>query len=174
MVSFWLADGKYFKTLTPKDGYSMWCVFMARRESWDVLGMVSFGFFLLLAGIIIIITPHPLKEAQSFFTDVFENVQGFPAPSMPHPVLYTAVMRFTLIFGLFSVGILVLRFVLRESANRKAGTVTSVVFWLGVAFLTNLLAAESISWFAFWAGIIMIIGVMVIVGALMRFLSKHA
>ena len=149
-------------------------VFMARRESWNILGMVSFGFFLLLAGIIVIITPHPLKEVQSFFTDISDNAQGFPAPSMPHPVLYTAVMRFALIFGLFSVGILVLRFVLRESANRKAGTASSVVFWLGMTFLTDLLVAESISWFAFWAGMIVIIGVMIIVGALVRFLSKHA
>lgn len=147
---------------------------MTRGESWDILGTVSFGFFLLLLGIIVIITPHPLKEIQSFFTDVFKNVQGFPAPSEPHPVLYTAVMRFALIFGVFSIGVLVLRFVLRESANRKAGTASSVVFWLGVAFLTNPLAAESISWFAFWAGIIVIIGLMVIVGALVRFLSKHA
>jgi hypothetical protein len=154
--------------------YRMWCAFMARREGWNILGTISFGFFLLLVGILIIITPHPLKETQSFFTDIFENVQGFPAPSEPHSVLYTAVMRFALIFGLFSIGILVLRFVLHESANRKAGTASSVVFWLGVAFLAYLLAAESISWFGFWAGFFVIIGLMVIVGAFVRFLSKHA
>jgi len=147
---------------------------MSRREGWDVLSMVSFGFFLLLVGIIIIITPHPLKETQSFFRDLFENAQGFPAPSQPHPVFYTAIMRFTLIYGLFSIGILVLRFVLHESANRKANTASGVVFWLGVALFAYLLAAESIGWFAFWAGIVVVIGLMVIVGALVRFLSKHS
>lgn len=154
--------------------HRVWCVFMSRREGWDILGTVSFGFFLLLLGIIGIVTPHPLKEVESFFTDVFTNAQGFPAPSEPHPVLYTAVMRFALVFGLFSIGILVLRFVMRDSANRKASTVSGVVFWLGVALLAYMLAAESISWLAFWAGFVVIIGLMVIVGGLVRFLSKHA
>lgn len=139
-----------------------------------MLGLVSFGFFVLLLGIITIITPHPLKETESFFRDIFRPNQGFISPSDPHPVLYTAVYQFALIYGLFSIGILVLRFAMRDSANRKGSTASSVVFWLGVAFLAYMLAAATITWFAFWAGFIVIIGLMIIVGGIVRFLSKRA
>jgi hypothetical protein len=138
----------------------------------NLLGVVSLGFFLVLGGVILIVTPHPLSEVRAFFRDVLEDGQGFPAPSNPHPVLYTAVMQFALIYGVFCVAILVLRFVFHDSVNRKAGTASGVVFWLGLALLANLLIAGTVGWFGFLAGLVMIVGLMTILSAVVRFLSR--
>ena len=130
----------------------------------------------MLLGVIWIITPDCLNEVAAFFKSFhLENVtEGMllPAPGLNHSVVYTAAMQFCLAFGAFQIVILALRFILRESVDRKSGTLSGIVFWLGAGFFLNMLAAGEIGWFGFVAGLIIVIGLLIIVGSIVRLLFK--
>ena len=147
-----------------------------RSEGTDWLSIVSLGFFLVLLGVIWIITPDCWNEVVDFFKDFhLENVTGniiLPAPKHSHPVVYTAAMRFCLAFGIFHIVILALRFVLRESVDRKTGTISGIVFWLGAGFFLNMLAAGDIGWFGFLSGLIICVGLMIVVSSIVKLLFK--
>lgn len=143
-----------------------------RERDW--LGIASLGFFLVLVGVIWLITPNPFDEFVAFvkdfhLEDITENL-SLPAPASSHPVIYTAVARFCLAFGVFHIIVLGLRIVFKESLDRKSGTVSSVVFWLGASYFLSALAAENIGWFAFLAGLIMVVGLMIVVSSLIKLL----
>ncbi len=146
-------------------------------EGTDWLSVVSLGFFLVLLGVIWIITPDCSSEVVDFFKDFhLENVTEkiiLPAPKGHHPVVYTAAMQFCLAFGVFHIVILVLRFALRESVDRKTGTISGIVFWLGASFFLNMLAAEAIGWFGFVAGLIICVGLMIVVSSIVKLLFKR-
>jgi len=148
-----------------------------RYEKRDIFGLVSFGFFLVLVGVIWIITPNLSEEVRNFFEDfklkeeVFPNVL-LPAPQSPHPVVYTAIARFCFVFGLFQIFILVLRFVFREPVDKLAGTFSGMVFWLGAGFVANMLSAATIKWFAFLGWIIVLIGLSLVIRSLVVLLFE--
>ena len=152
-----------------------------RQEKRDILGFASFGFFLLLIGVIWVITPNLFQEVVDFFKDfdlteeIFPNV-FLPAPAHPHRhiVVYTALAQFCFAFGLFQIIILVLRFFFRESIDRVAGTFSGIVFWLGVGFVSNLLAAEAIDWFGFIGWFIVFVGLSLVVRSLLVLLFEVA
>jgi len=134
----------------------------SRIRRTDVLGLVSFGFFLILVGIIFINIPNIIDEIRNFFTDfdiveVFPNV-FLPAPRTNHPVLYTAVAESSFAFGLLQIVLLTLRVIVKDTLGRKAETLSSIVFWLGIGFGFTMLAAEQIGWFAFVAWFIIFVG----------------
>jgi len=141
------------------------------RLERDRLGFVSFGFFLILVGTIYLITPNCYDEFVAFFKDfklmkVAPNMY-FPAPASNHPVVYGAVMKFCFAFGLFQIVLLCLRFALRDTLSRKAETLSGIIFWLGAGFLSNMLLAENIGWFAFLGGLIIFVGLSLVVRSLM-------
>jgi len=68
--------------------------------------------------------------------------------------------------------ILVLRFVFSSSISDKAGTVSGIVFWLGLAYFTGLLLAEAVGWFAFLAGFIVVVGSSIIVRGIAQILMR--
>ena len=148
-----------------------------RYEKQDIFGLVSFGFFLVLVGVIWIITPNLFEEVHNFFEDfklkeeVFPNV-FLPAPVHHHPVVYTAIARFCFVFGLFQIFILVLRFVFREPVDKIAGTFSGMVFWLGAGFVANMLSAGTIKWFAFLGWIIVLIGLSLVIRSLVVLLFE--
>ena len=140
-------------------------------EKRNILGLASFGFFLLLVGVIWVITPNLSQEVIDFFDsfkrkeEIFPNV-FLPAPVGTHPVVYMAIARFCFVFGLLQIFILVLRFVFREPVDKIAGTFSGVVFWLGAGFVANMLSAETIEWFVFLGWIIVLIGLSLIIRSL--------
>lgn len=142
----------------------------------DWLGIASFGFFLILVGVIWLITPNLRDEIVTFAEDIAHHTEpitenvSLPAPASPHPVVYTAAAHFCLVFGVFHIIVLGLRTVFKESLNRKSGTVSSVVFWLGASYFLFALADGNIGWFAFLAGLIMIVGLMIVVSSLIKLL----
>ena len=148
-----------------------------RDEKRDMLGFASFGFFLLLIGVILLIMPNLLEEVRDFFEDfkleeeVFPNV-FLPVPASSHPVVYTAVARFCLVFGLFQIFILVLRFVFREHVDKIAGTFSGMILWLGAGFVANMLSAETIKWFVFLGWIIVLIGLSLVIRSLVVLLFE--
>ena len=152
-----------------------------RREEQDKLSFASFGFFLLLIGVIWVITPNLFQEVVDFFKDfdlteeIFPNV-FFPAPAHPHrhTVVYTALVRFCFAFGLFQIAILVLRFFFRDTVDKVAGTFSGIVFWLGVGFVSNMLAAGDIEWFGFLGWFIVVIGLSIVVRSLLVLLFEVA
>lgn len=144
-----------------------------RSEGTDWLSIVSFGFFLALLGVIWMITADCSSEVVDFIKDLFKNTEGLPAPDYPHPVVYTAATQFCLAFGVFQIVILALRFLLRESVDRKAGTISGIVFWLGAGFFLNMLAVGDIGWFGFLAGLIICVGLLIIVSSLVKLLFKR-
>jgi len=154
------------------------------RYREGLISGISAGFFLLLIGAIFVTTPNLFTKILDFFQDKWSllpvpNFGGLrlPGPANPliHSVLYGAVELFCYIWGLFQVGILVLRFVVSSSWRKKAETVSNIVFWLGTGFLIRTFLIETTvlpllafvtRWFVFWSGIIMLIGATLIIRAI--------
>jgi hypothetical protein len=150
-----------------------------QHEKRDILGLASFGFFLLLIGVIWTVTPDFHQKIIDFFNDfkhteeIFPNV-SLPVPTGPHPEVYTALAQFCFAFGLFQIVILVLRFFFREPVDRIAGTFSGIVFWLGVGFVSNQLADGTIEWLGFLGWLIVFIGLSLVVRSLLVLLFEVA
>ncbi len=153
---------------------------MSLKSKWvsQKIGFISFGFFLILVGFIWLNTPDLQDAVVAFFEDfhleeAFQNV-SLPAPrsQWDHPVVYGAFQQFCVGYGLFQIVVLVLRFVFGSSVSDKAGTVSSFVFWLGLAFFVGLLLAEAVGWFAFLAGFIVVVGSSIIVRGVAQILMR--
>jgi len=141
-----------------------------RSEEGDRLSLASFGFVLILIGAILLITPNYYNEFSAFIKDfhlvkVASNI-FLPAPKSSHPVVYTALKKFCIVYGLFQIAILVFRFALRDPVDKKAETVSGIVFWLGAGYLLSILSAEKFGWFAFLAGLVIFIGLAIFVRSL--------
>jgi len=138
-----------------------------RHEEWDRLSLVSAGFFLALVGVVLIITPNYYNEAVAFVKD-FKIVEISPnitlvEPISNHPVVYRAVAQFCLAFGMLQIAILGLRFLFKDSVKRKAGTIATVIFWLGAGYVSTLLLTQAIGWFAYLSGLLVFIGLWLVV-----------
>jgi hypothetical protein len=146
-----------------------------RSENVNWLSLISFGFFLVLLGAIWFATPDLSKKINIFIEDFHFEKMGqnvIPAPEDNHPVVYNAAMQFCLIFGVFQIGILAMRFILNESLDRKADTFGNIVFWLSVGFFLYTLTNQSIGWFGFVAGFIISIGLSIIARAIVKLLGR--
>jgi len=150
-----------------------------QREKRDILGLASFGFFLLLIGVIWTVTPDLHQKIIDFFNDfkrteeIFPNV-SLPVPTGSHPEVYTALAQFCFVFGLFQIVILVLRFFFREPVDRIAGTFSGIVFWLGVSFVSNQLADGAIKWLGFLGWLIVFMGLSLVVRSFLVLLFEVA
>jgi uncharacterized membrane protein YgdD (TMEM256/DUF423 family) len=142
------------------------------RDNW--LGLLSFGFFLMLFALFFVIVPDYGNRVVEFFQDiklreVASNV-FLPAPQATHSVVYETAMRFCTVFGLFQFFILALRLYFKSSVSRMAETISNIVFWLGVAYMFNLLLSETVEWFPFIGGIIVVIGFSIVARSLITLL----
>ena len=153
----------------------VWCMVKSKNrhfKSTGWLSTLSFGFFLILFGVIWIITPDFSSEVIDFVKDfhlehLTEHVV-LPTPEHSHPVIYTAAMQFSLVLGAFQVLILILRFIFHDSLDKKSGTISNVAFWFSTSFFLNMLANESTRWFGFLAGLIISIGLAIITSSLVK------
>jgi len=142
-----------------------------RRENW--IGLLSFGFFVMLFALFFVIVPNYYAEVLAFFEDfelrnITDNVL-LPAPTHvnEHHVVYETVMRFCIVFGLFQFFVLALRLNFKSHMNKVAETTSNIVLWLGAAYMFNLLLSEAIKkWFPFIGGIIAVVGVSLIARSL--------
>ena len=142
------------------------------RRKERLLSPISTGFFLILVGIIFIFTPNLFESILAFLKDLtFRPVPNsgisLPSPGSPvgHFTVYLAVQRFSLLWGLFQALVLALRFAFHSLIERKAESLSSIVFWLGSAFLIQRMLVETTRWFEYWAAIIILIGLSLIVRA---------
>ena len=151
------------------------------RYSEGLFSAISVGFFFILVGAIFVTTPNLFDKILDFFGDFdlvrVPNQPGWllPAPEFPvlHSVVYSAAEKFGFAIGVFQIVVLALRFVARSPWGKKAETVSNVVFWLGTGFLIRVLLVESTRWFVFWAGIIMLIGVSLVIRAIILAVARN-
>lgn len=147
-----------------------------RQRGEGLFSAVSAGFFFILVGAIFVTTPSLFDRIIAFFRNLgIERVPNMvillPAPTIPrnHAVLYSAVTQFSLVWGLYQIFVLALRFVARSSLDKKAETASNIVFWLGTSYLIPIFLNDTtthITWFAFWAVFLMLVGVTLIVRAI--------
>ena len=141
---------------------------MSEKQSakTDILGIVTFGLFLIIVAVIFMSTPDLLDRIIDFFRDfTLQQLAPYiylPAPKSDHPTLYTAVFQFCLAFATIHIPILGARFLLKESVNRKAETISSILFWFGAAWIINLLLTIDIAWYTFLGYLIALIGVSIV------------
>ncbi len=145
------------------------------REGADWLGLVSFGFFFILIGTLWVVTPNLTEKVIEFFKDfklvnLTEHIV-LPAPVHSHPVVYTAALQFCLVFGVFQIIILILRFFFGSSLNKKAETLSGAVFLLTVGFFLQMLINETIGWLGLIGGIITSVGLAVTLSSLLKLLG---
>lgn len=151
---------------------------LKRKRFSKKIGLISFGFFLILVGFIWLNTPGIKDAIVDFFEDfhleeAFQDVY-LPAPRSEwnHKAVYGAFQQFCVGYGLFQIVVLFLRFIFGSSTSDKAGTVSSFIFWLGLGFFVGLLLTETVGWFAFLAGFLVVVGLSIIVRGLTQILMR--
>ena len=144
-----------------------------------IFSAISFGFFLLLLGILFVSTPNLFGKISDFFTDLgIEEVSNsgvfLPAPENPqsHLALYKVMGTVSIAGVVFQAIMLALRFVISSLWSKRAETMGSFVYWIAVAFLVQWFLIDSTQWFVFWSCIIMAAGVSLLVRAGVMALSK--
>ncbi len=147
------------------------------KHSESLFSAIYIGSILITLGAIYYVhLPNSLfLEAINFFNGltlarVPDTGIYLPAPIAPasHTDLYMAAFQFCIIIGIVEVIILVLRFLFDSPINRKAETISNVVFWFGVAYLTVTYLVDGATinkWFVFWIGVIIIFGLSLIARA---------
>jgi hypothetical protein len=152
----------------------------SHRHREGILSAIAAGFFLVLIGLLFVININLGDKIIAFFKDItivnvtYSNVM-LPAPAHPadYVVVYTAIEQFSIIWGVFLVAMLGLRFAVGTPTRRKAENLSDIVFWFGTVYLTQTwlinktpTAADPIqTWFEFWALILMLLGASLIVRA---------
>ncbi|MEW6506097.1 MAG: hypothetical protein AB1457_19265, partial [Chloroflexota bacterium] len=134
----------------------------------------TFGFFIMLLGVIWLSTPNMTDEAIAFGNDLtshFQNLTGnviIPAPQENHPVVYTAAIQFCFIFAAFEVIIFTLRVYYRDLVSKIADDAAGFTFWFSAGYFLYLLLNESTSWLGFIAGLIISGGLALIVSSIVK------
>jgi len=144
-----------------------------------IFSAISFGFFLLLLGILFVSTPDLFGKISNFFTDLeLKEVSNsgvfLPAPEIPrsHLALYNVMGTVSIAAVVFQAVMIVLRFVMSSSWAKRSETLGSFVYWIGVAFLVQWFLIDNTQWFVFWSCIIITAGISLLVRAGVMTLSK--
>lgn len=147
---------------------------LSNRHREGILSAVSAGVFLVLIGLLFILTPGLVDKFGTFFRDIklvnvtsVENVM-LPAPEhiAQHIEVYSAVEQFSLGWGVFLVAMLAIRFATGSQNRRKAENLSDIIFWFGTAYLIQTWLINNAKWFEFWATILILLGTSLIIRAI--------
>jgi hypothetical protein len=155
------------------------------RHGDGFITALAFGGFLILVGLLFVLTPDLWQKINDFFNSITtatvplsnsaSNI-SLPAPADPaaHKTLYTAVMQFDIAFGILQILIFGLRIWMHSRTRRIAETLGNAVFWLGAAVLVNvfLFTGTLSGWFEYWAALIIIVGISLIARAAVHFAKR--
>ena len=131
---------------------------------------ISVGAVFVLIGIIYAVNlPNSLWESILEFLSNLAMSQvpnagiSLLAPTSPaaHTVLYGAVFQFCIGLGILQVILLSLRLTMHSQVGKTAEAMGNLVYWFGAGYLVATYlnsATELVEWFAFWAGILIILG----------------
>ena len=145
-----------------------------RRQKEGILSAISVGFFFVLVGIIFIITPNLVDKTVNFFKDITSvNVANLPsniflpkpASVNAHTAVYSAAQQFSVVWAIFLVAMLVLRFAAGSPMRNKAENLGDIVYWFGSAYLIQTWLIGRSEWFEFWALTLVLLGISLIVRA---------
>ena len=152
-----------------------------RMADEGLISAVSAGLFFVLIGIIFVINQNLWSKIQEFFNSftiarVANTSVNLPIPSSPaaYTAVYSAAFQFALGIGALQIMILAMRLTIGSRIGRTAQTVGDVVFWFGTAYALSVLAGmkstlalsqQQTMWFQFWAVVIILIGLSLIVRA---------
>lgn len=150
----------------------------------SIISAISVGAVLILIGTIYVATlPTSLWEIIGDFFSSFHIVEvgngiSLPAPLMPsnHAVLYNAAFQFCIGIAILQIVLLALRLLWRSPIDKTAETAGNLVYWFGASYLvpTFLNSATTVTtWFAFWAAIIIVVGISMIARAVVLFAKKQ-
>ena len=156
----------------------------AHSQSESIISAISVGFvFILFGAIYVIALPTNLfQKTIDFFgnltsrqlpgTDIF-----LPAPTIPgaHTAVYTAAFQFCLGLIFLQVVVLLLRLVWNSPTAKTAETIGNLVFWTGSAWLATTFLNNHTTvntWFVFWAGVLVMIGISLIARGAILLLRK--
>ena len=138
-----------------------------QREHKDILDLVMFGLFLLLIGVMFIKTPDLIDKGYRFFLDLeFREPYSYiylPVPKSDHRLFFTTISQFCLAFAILHIPILGARFILKDPAEKKGGTISGLIFWFGTAWVINQLIIKEINWLTFLGYLIALIGVTMVI-----------
>ena len=151
-----------------------------KKHREGIFSAISAGFFFLLVGAIFVIRPALFQGVIDFFQGfdlvTVPHTTGFTvwAPVFPraHLIVYRAFEEFAFVFGVFQLVILALRFIAGSPWAKKAETASNFVFWVGAGYLaltiliqTTRFPAALTAWFVFWAALVMLLGLSLIIRA---------
>ena len=158
----------------------------SRKHREAVIGGISAGFFFIIVGALFVVMPTLFDRIVAFFNDLdivtIPNL-GIPWLAPVHPLslsnqtVYLAAERFSFIWGVFQIVVLVLRLVLRSTVEKVSETVSNMVYWFGSGVLIRMFLLEFVRfptvggltrWFVFWAAIIMLFGVTLIIRGIIQ------
>jgi hypothetical protein len=157
---------------------------LKRAPGESIISAISVGAVFILIGLIFILAlPNSLWDSTiGFFTSLTGDVVPgigiiLPAPTNPggHAVFYTAVFQFSLGLTFLQILVLLLRFGFVSRIPKLAETVGNLVFWIGASYLayTYLNSSTTLkTWFAFWAGIIIVLGMSIVARAAVRLAKR--
>jgi len=154
------------------------------KQSEGIISAISVGsVFILFGTVYVLALPSSLFDKMVAF---FENlttrqVPGtdiyLMAPTNPatHSIFYTAIFQFCVGIAFLQLAVLLLRLVWGSPASKTAETLGNMVYWSGAALLsTTFLNVNTTltTWFAFWAGILVMIGASLIARSIVLLLRK--
>ena len=155
------------------------------RLGENIITAISIGTLLILIGGIYVATlPRSLFDELKYFVGGFTTSQVggtglyFPVPQIPgmHAVLYNAAFQFCIGIALLQIVILLLRLMFHSSIGKTSETVGNLVFWFGASYLVTTFLNSSttaITWFTFWAAILIVTGLSMIARAFVLFAKKR-
>ncbi len=156
---------------------SRWGRRRIREPHEGVISAIAVGAVFILLGLVFVLAlPDNLwTDTVDFFSNLTIRQVGnsglyLPAPEIPsargNVVFYNALFQFSLGIAFLQVLILALRVGFGSPIRRVAETVGNLIFWFGAAVLehTYLNASTTTSlWFTFWALLIVVVGLSIIV-----------
>jgi len=153
-------------------------ILLLNKSNFEIhlLSWLSFGVFLILVGILFLVTPNLWEAVEGFFGDfTLRKVDGniyFPAPEHNHAVLYNALSQFCLWFGIYQIVLLALKIYLGATIYQKAETFSDIIFWLLAGYFLVLLKEQGISWFAFIGVFILLVGIVILIRSVVPLFFK--
>jgi hypothetical protein len=157
----------------------------SHRAGEGIFSAISFGAFFILVGTVFVAAlPTNLWDKivdffKSFTTQqVTDTAIYLPVPTSPgaHAVIYTAAFQFCLGIAVMQIVLLILRLLWHSPISKTAETAGHLVYWFGASYLVFTFLNSSTTtttWFAFWAAILVALGVSLIVRATVLFAKKH-
>lgn len=151
----------------------------------SLITAVAVGGLLIVVGTVFALNPNILQGISDFFSNI--TFEAFPPnsatssiilPALANPSahldLYTALIQFDIGIGILQIIILALRIVFRSNTNKLSETVGDLIFWFGAAYLVSIFlqAGTLVGWFTYWATLIVLTGITMIVRAIVHFAKR--